>query len=340
MARPFSTWRRAASSIRANGRADGRIRALRPAPVPASGPATELLYSRLTDDDVEATKARIEERYRAAWVGATDAERKQLALAFGLHYGVPGVSERTGLTPVRPPAHIHSMTGGLVAETGGSYYYADMVLEALGASGQTLVKGDHVLDYSCSSGRVVRALAAALPDVSWHGCDPNVEAIEWLQGNLPQVEAFVAKMSPPLPFDDGALAAAFAISVWSHYSADAALRWLREMHRVIRPGGHFIFTTHGFQACVWFTANPDHGLDAKLGARWIAETGRRLEDQGHVFWQMFGTPGDWTVVSPEWGLSFLTPEWLLEHVTPDWALTMYRIGRAQGNQDLFVLERR
>lgn len=322
------------------GRADGRVRTLHPAAVPASGPATELLYSRLTDADIEATAARIEERYRAAWVAADEAERKTLALAFGLHYEVPGVAERTGLSRVMPPHHIHSMTQGVVAETGGSYYYADMVLEALEASGVNLAGGDQVLDFSCSSGRVVRVLAAALPDVSWHGCDPNVEAIEWAQGHLPQVRAFVAKTSPPLPFDDGALAAAFAISVWSHYSAPAALQWLTEMHRVIRPGGHLVFTAHGLQSCVWFNANPDQGLRDQLGAGWVGETARRLQDQGHCFWQMFGTHGDWTVVSPEWGISFLTPEWLLEHVSPDWALTLYRIGRAQWNQDVFVLERR
>jgi SAM-dependent methyltransferase len=336
----WKTLRRAVGRMAGEGRADGRIRGLRPAAVRAGGPATDLLYSRLTEGDIEATVARIEERYRAAWVAADEDERKQLALAFGLHYEVPGVAERTGLSPVMPPRHVHSMSQGVVTETGGSYYYADMVLEALSASGQALGKGDHVLDFSCSSGRVARALAAALPDVSWHGCDPNVEAIEWAQANLPQVDAFVSEPSPPLPFDDGALAAVFAISVWSHYSASAALRWFEEMHRVIRPGGHFIFTTHGLQSCVWFTANPDGGLRSSLGAGWVAETARRLQDQGHCFWQMFGTHGDWTVVSPEWGLSFFTPEWLLENISPAWSLTLYRIGRAQWNQDLFVLERR
>ena len=37
----------------------------------------------------------------------------------------------------------------------------------------------HGLDFGCSSGRVVRVLATAYPNVSWHGCDPNRPAIEW-----------------------------------------------------------------------------------------------------------------------------------------------------------------
>lgn len=346
MARPLLTRRRrpgasgaGAAHSEERGQAPGRIRALRPAPIPAIGPATELLYARLTEDDIKAMLERLDAVQRAAWEGADDSERKRLALAFALHHGVPGVAERTGLSAVTPPADIHAMTRG-GAETGGSYYYADLVLETLAESGQTLGEGDHALDFSCSSGRVVRALAAAEPEVSWHGCDPNVGAIHWINDNVAGVEAFVSNTSPPLPFEAGELAAAFGISVWSHYSARAALAWFEEMHRVIRPGGHLIFTTHGLQACVWFSTNRDPELDANLGAAWIPETARRLYDQGHCFWDVFGTHGDWGVTSAEWGLAFFTPEWLLENVTPAWALTIFRIGRAQSNQDLFVLERR
>ena len=39
----------------------------------------------------------------------------------------------------------------------------------------------------------------------------------------------------------------FAISIWSHFAEDAALDWLTEMHRIIRPGGRLLITTHGEQ---------------------------------------------------------------------------------------------
>lgn len=320
----------------------GRIadRALQPAPVASSGAATDVLFARLTQSDIEATESSLNDEHRAEWEGASDAYRKRLALAFGLYYGIPGIPERTGLSAATPPPGVHSMTQGWVGETGGSYEMADMVLEALAASGQALKAGDRVLDFSCSSGRVVRPLVAVHPEVSWHGCDPNAGAIEWIRGNLDGIHAFVSDTSPPLPFDEGALAAAFAISVWSHYSARAALTWFREMHRVIRPGGHLIFTTHGLQSCVWFGLCRDPGLDAKLGSNWIPDAARELQTSGHYFADMFGKTGDWGVKSRDWGIAFFTPEWLLAHVSPDWALKLFRIGRASGNQDLFVLERR
>ena len=55
---------------------------------------------------------------------------------------------------------------------------------------------------------------------------------------------------------------------------------------------------------------------------------------------MFGEEGDEGVIAEDWGLAFFTPEWLMERITPGWSVTMYRLGRADGNQDAFALQRR
>lgn len=318
---------------------DFRERSLEPDQPPPAGPATEILFSRLTVGDVAEVETRLEFLPRAVWEAASPEERKRLALAFGLHYRVPGVLKRSGLIATMPPPEVHSMDLGPV-ETGGSYYYADMVLEHLEEGGRPLAAGARCLDFGCSSGRVVRALAGARPDVEWQGCDPNEPAIVWAGEHLPGIEFFVSETEPPLPHDAGELDLVVAISVWSHFSASGALRWLQEMHRVIRPGGQLIFTTHGRQACLFFSAQRDPTLDARLGPRWLVDTWRVLDRDGHCFWSVFDKAGDWGVFSDEWGLAFFTPEWLLAHITPRWALTKYRIGRAQGCQDLFALERR
>jgi SAM-dependent methyltransferase len=314
-------------------------RAFVPRPDSDSGPATDILFGRFTPKDIAEVEDHLEADHRAMWEYATPAERKRLALALGLHYNVRSVIEHVGLSPATPPPAIHSMVHGWISEIGGSYYLADLVLEGLDTIETPLRSGDLALDFSCSSGRVVRPLAAARPDAQWHACDPNAEAIAWARENLAGIEFFVSDTNPPLPFEPGTLDLAFAISVWSHYSAQAALRWLEEMHRVIKPGGHLLLTTHGLQACVWFTVTRDPAIEAKLGAAWITDTVWQLEHAGHCFWDVFGETGDWGVVDSEWGLAFFTPEWLLENVTPAWALRSYRIGRAHGNQDVYVLQR-
>jgi SAM-dependent methyltransferase len=315
-------------------------RKLVPPPVAPVGPVTEILFSRLTAEDLAEIEAQLDGLYRVAWDGASVEQRKRLALAFALHFGVADVPARTGLSATEPPEEIHSMVRNDVTQTGGSYYYADLVVECLERTGSPLAPGSHGLDFSCSSGRVVRPLAAALPDVHWHGCDPNAGAIGWARDHAPGIEFFVSDTSPPLPFSDGSLDLAFAISVWSHYSEAAALSWLAEMQRVIRPGGRLILTTHGLQSCVWFTHFRDQWIEARLGADWIVQTAHQLELAGHSFWDVFGKAGDWGVVDREWGLAFFTPEWLLQSTSPRWALVDYAIGRADGNQDVYALERR
>jgi SAM-dependent methyltransferase len=315
-------------------------RTILPQPEPEHGIATESLFARLTADDVAMIEASLDRKEKLRWAEASPLHRKRLALAFGLHHGVPGVAERTGLTAAMPPEGVHLMGRGLIDQIGGSYYFADFVLEFLESVGRPLESGAHVLDYSCSSGRVIRALAAARPDVRCHGCDPNDGAITWARQAIPGVNFFTADTSPPLGFERGYFDVVFAISVWSHYSAAAALRWLEEMHRVIKPGGHLILTTHGVHSSVWFSYYRDPAIEMRLGPQWTVATAYRLQQDGHAFWDVFGPEGDYGVIDSDWGLAFFTPEWLAEHVTPDWALVKYRIGRADGNQDAFALQRR
>ncbi len=73
------------------------------------------------------------------------------------------------------------MARGPLAAAGG-LYEADMVFNAVRAAGADLAQAGEVLDFGCSSGRVLRVLAAAFPTVRWRGCDPNERAIEWARG--------------------------------------------------------------------------------------------------------------------------------------------------------------
>jgi SAM-dependent methyltransferase len=317
------------------------VRTLGAIPGPPSGPVTDILFGRLTAEQVDAVSRAVRDEHRELWEQSSPEGRKSLTLALGLLYGIDGISERTGLVADVPPAGVHSMVHGWDIETGGSYYLADMVLETLLGMSRPLAPGAEALDFSCSSGRVVRALAPALPEVTWSGCDPNAEAITWASAHLPGITFFTSPTEPPLPFVDGQLSLVFAISVWSHFSAAAALRWLDEMARVVRPRCHVLLTTHGLNSCAWFSQPHAGALDieAKLGGDWIQQTIRRLESDGHCFWDVFGDTGDWGVVDPDWGLAFFTPEWLLANVTPTWSVHVYRIGRANGNQDVYLLER-
>jgi SAM-dependent methyltransferase len=188
------------------------------------------------------------------------------------------------------------------------------------------------LDFGCSSGRVVRVLAAAYPDTRWHGCDPNGPAIAWASENLPGIEFFVNDNAPPLPLDDGSLDMAYAISIWSHFAPELGLRWFEEMHRLIRPGGHLVCTTHGLTSVAHSAA---HGRSEEQ----VEEILDSLYRRGWWYAPEFGEEGDWGVVNPDWGTAFVSPEWMLTHLCPRWRVLELAPGRNQENQDVYVLQR-
>jgi hypothetical protein len=105
------------------------------------------------------------------------------------------------------------------------------------------------------------------------------------------------------------------------------------MHRLIRPGGHLVCTTHGFTSVALYaqlSLRTPQQSDEIIGA---------LYRQGSWYAPEFGEEGDWGVVNPDWGTAFLSPEWMLTQLCPRWRVLEFAPGRNQDNQDVYVLER-
>jgi SAM-dependent methyltransferase len=296
---------------------------------------TRLLYARLSDEDVAATEQLLKdtpgawEHYAAA---GADPARQQLLLALGMWLDSERVIERTGLVKAEPPEDVHTMTRGALAAAGG-LYEGDMLVDALAGVGVDMRDVGSGLDFGCSSGRVLRTLKAAYPDTQWHGCDPNGPAIAWAREHLPGIDFFVSNDAPPLPLPDSSLDLVYAISIWSHFAPDLGLRWFEEMHRVIRPGGHLLCTTHGLTSVAHYALG---GLRSPEQSKEIADD---LYRRGWWYAAEFGEEGDWGVVNPDWGTAFLSPEWMLAQLCPRWRVLEFAPGRNQDNQDVYVLER-
>jgi SAM-dependent methyltransferase len=302
------------------------------------GPVSGLLFSRLEDDIAEAVEAEVAARADLApildQVRTSDGsvERRRIVLTLGMWLGVAAISERTGLTATGPPAAIHAMARGPLAAAGG-LYEADMVVGALTGCGASLDGLRTALDFGCSSGRVVRVLAAAYPQVDWYGCDPNREAVAWAEANVNGVRFFESPQQPPLELELGELDLVYAISIWSHFDPRLGLRWFDEMHRLLSPGGHLVITTHGLTSIPYY---------AQLGSRndaQLSEIKESLYQTGTWFAAEFGPQGDWGIVNPAWGSAFVSPEWILANLCPKWRVLEFAPGRNQNNQDLYVLQR-
>jgi SAM-dependent methyltransferase len=312
------------------------VRELAPARLALERPAvTKLLYDRLSDEDVAEVERRMADSLDPqdlAVASSGPATRPFSVLAYGLWLGVPSIAEKTGLPRAQPPEEIHAMARGPLAAAGG-LYEADLVVSALDSVGVKVEEVERVLDFGCSSGRVVRVLAAAYPQVHWTACDPNEPAIEWAKDNLPGIEFYVGPHQPPLPIEQGSLDAAYAISIWSHFAPDLGLRWFDEMRRVIRPGGHLVVTTHGAQSVAFLA---DGGFRPPEQADEILKA---LYTRGWWYAAEFNDRGDWGVVYSDWGTAFVSPEWILTKLCPLWRVLEFAPGRNLENQDVYVLER-
>jgi len=135
----------------------------------------------------------------------------------------------------------------------------DPALEAL-----ELGPGDRMLDVGCGTGRAVRLAAPVVEsavglDVS-HGM---VERARYLSAGIDNVR-FVEGESGSLPFEDGSVTAVLCTSSLHHYPDPIGA--MREMARVLRPGGRLVIA----DACA------DRAIVR------VADRALRLVEPGHV----------------------------------------------------------
>lgn len=71
----------------------------------------------------------------------------------------------------------------------------------------------------------------------------------------------MSELYPPLPYEDESFDAVFGLSVMTHLRRTCQLQWLREIKRVLRPGGVFLATIHGKAASHAFGVTDVRDLD-------------------------------------------------------------------------------
>lgn len=181
----------------------------------------------------------------------------------------------------------------------------------------TSLEGGRILDFGCGAGRTLRQFLPEADEGSvevW-GADIDRPSIEWLNANLcPPLNAVACDPAPPLPFESGSFAFAWAISVFTHLPESSAA-WLLELHRVLEPGGLLMASYMG-----------EWNSEAIAGEPW---------DPDRIGMNMLWAGNPWDLGGP---MVLMSDWWVSEH----WGRAFEIVGRSAWfhNQTWVMLRRR
>jgi SAM-dependent methyltransferase len=169
-----------------------------------------------------------------------------------------------------PPARLVNLVIGtreLAWYQLGGLFMSQSISTILRRNGTSIESFKSILDFGCGCGRIIRWLSALRSIAEIWGCDYNPTLVEWCQRNLSRVARFgVNGADPPLPFEGEKFDFVYSYSVFTHLSARRQKPWMRELVRVLRPGGLLLVTVHG-RRVAW-------------RSRLSSEQLRQLEDEG------------------------------------------------------------
>ena len=104
---------------------------------------------------------------------------------------------------------------------------------------------NRLLDWGCGCGRLASLFMKHSSIKEIYGCDIDKEAMEWCCENLKKGNFSVINPLPPTHYEDSMFDVVIGYSVFTHLIRDVQIQWLREIRRIIRPGGLFIVSIHG-----------------------------------------------------------------------------------------------
>ncbi|HOO77191.1 MAG TPA: class I SAM-dependent methyltransferase [bacterium] len=115
----------------------------------------------------------------------------------------------------------------------------DLLAQALRPPGEG-AEAEAVLEFGCGDGFLIETIARVFPGADIRAVDISLTALERARNRAPTAR-LVQSDAARTPFPDGSVPAALCSEVIEHVPDDTGL--LREIFRVLRPGGDLVLTT-------------------------------------------------------------------------------------------------
>jgi SAM-dependent methyltransferase len=117
----------------------------------------------------------------------------------------------------------------------------------LNRNGYSMRQFSSILEFGCRYGRLTRYLFDLVPQARVFGCDILKEGILDCRRKYPRGVFTVNDPAPPLNFEDAQFDLIYSYSVFTHLSESNHAAWLKELARLLRPGGVMLHTTHSYE---------------------------------------------------------------------------------------------
>jgi SAM-dependent methyltransferase len=223
-----------------------------------------------------------------------------------------------------------------------SYLPLAVLAEREGVNLRSSIK---VLDFGCGVGRQLLHFCRDYPSPTYFACDVHPQYLQFLRRAYPQVTTYTSSFVPPLAYNDNQFDMVYSVSVFSHLHPDDHVPWLKELSRVVRPGGYAFLTIEGATAMrrrmaakVW-RENPDSAVAQ------LEHDGVRFAEYDDLKWHKTHE-GDifagakYAGIKGSYGSTVLSPAYVREH----WSGTGFDVksiveGVIDRRQDVVVLRR-
>lgn len=140
-----------------------------------------------------------------------------------------------------------------------------------------------ILDLGCGTGRLLLGWWLADPRRTIRGYDIDASLVDWSREHLPSpIEVSQSALEPPLEWPEGSFDLIQCVSVFTHLSAPLQRAWIRELHRLLRPGGVLLLTLHG-RLYVELLAPPEGREAFARDGYWEARNGGEGSSQFGTF---------------------------------------------------------
>jgi ubiquinone/menaquinone biosynthesis C-methylase UbiE len=152
----------------------------------------------------------------------------------------------------------------------------------IGLAASVVQQPESVLDVGCGTGRLLRRANASWPDARLIGVDPANGMVETAKHLTPNATFFTG-MAEALPLNDASVDLAFSTISFHHWQDQAA--GLREIARVLRPGGYFILADISVPDWVARVVHPQHFHGPAQMRALFTQAGFQVQTQRAVAWR-------------------------------------------------------